>query len=231
MTTSGSTSLALALAASLGIVSFAAADAAKSGPRTPPASDNDPILRGPRVDSSTVRGLKEETSRPGRGHRGKSGKAMVMKALEQANLTEDQKTQVKAAMEKIRESHRKGSGRKQPELRDLHEQMRAAREKGDREAMRALHAQAKKIMGKGAPRQMFRKKLASILTPDQLERFQNAMKSQLRRGQPSKCDQDPSAKNDPEVKTRGTRRRSKQEPHDKTLGSFLPADPANVLDF
>ena len=155
-------------------------DAGKRGPRTA----DDRVLAGPKAGADAIK-------RTGRGLTGKGKgrhkrQAIVMQTLKELKLSEQQMQQVRKMLPQVRAARKKFHKKFGPQLKQMKEQMRSARESGDRDKMRQLAASRKKMMEKSGVRTAMKQKLAQILTPDQMKQFEQKMREHHRKARSGK---------------------------------------------
>lgn len=101
----------------------------------------------------------------GQGHRGgKDRREKIEKALKRVDLTQEQKTQIKAIRDQFKSQHSSLI----EELKTAHEQMRDARKSGNREQAEELRtAMAPKVEQLRAAREQMKTQILALLTPEQ----------------------------------------------------------------
>jgi Spy/CpxP family protein refolding chaperone len=158
-----STVRTLALGALL-VVGVAGVSAAQSTATPKPRADSGEYRRVPRPDGQFRRG-------PGGGREGRGfGRDL--------NLTDAQKTQIRAIRQKYQPQNKALKDRAKPFM----EAARAARQKGDTAAFRSNMAQARQVMQSGQSiRTQEQAEIRAILTPDQQAKFDARQKAAAER--------------------------------------------------
>lgn len=106
----------------------------------------------------------------------------LMKLLEEAGLTADQKAQVEQVFEKAKAERQAFRQAHEQEFKQLHEEMKAARESGDKQAIQAVREKQQQLMKQAAsPKEVIQQVLA-ILTTEQKSKLLETIL--LRHGEP-----------------------------------------------
>jgi Spy/CpxP family protein refolding chaperone len=104
---------------------------------------------------------------------------MLLKALEQLKLSEEQQKKVKAILEEGRaqmEAYRKENAEK---FKALYQELQAAKEAQNRDAFRTASEKLRELMEKGPGRQVIMKKIMEVLDPEQQKKLE-AMLAKMR---------------------------------------------------
>ena len=137
----------------------------------------------PKKEGEKPNRSEKEGDRAG-GDRGQ----MLARLLEGLNLTDEQKEKVKAVQAKNAEARTKWEAENKDKLDPIRAKMQAAREKQDREGMRAAFEELRKV-SETAPRPDLMAQMKDILTAEQLEKLQKRMdelKERFKGGRPGK---------------------------------------------
>ncbi len=106
------------------------------------------------------------------GFEGHGPAEMMLKALEQLKLSEEQQKKVKAILEEGRvlmEAYRKENAEK---FKAVYQEFQAAKEAKDRDAFQAATQKLRELMEKGPGRQVVMKKIMEVLDPEQQKKFE-----------------------------------------------------------
>ena len=103
-------------------------------------------------------------------------------ALRGIDLTEEQRTKIRAIDEKHREALQKFRQENAEKFRELREKLRAAREANDEAAMKAAREEMQKLNDTG-PMKLVREEIRGVLTDEQKVKFDENLKNPPQRGQ------------------------------------------------